>query len=780
MKAFLLCIVFLPPPVVAQFSDVYVWQPFYNTANRMGQLGITSGCQPNLFCPLDLALRSQLAVFVVRSLFQSNDNLYCFSPDPAWSQCGAPYGRTVCPFGSTCLCANSIPYFDDVQSGHGQFRWIQKARNLGASCGTSASPPMYSPDGAVSAFAAAIQTSRANQLKPCVPSTGICSGTVNDSSTDYPRDAYFQSDLPYGAYGFNFAQKARDTGAIAIGCAERSFCGFSSLTRGDLSYYITRGIVGEFKATRGVTQSPANKWTWEPSVVRGSTRWAMAWTEITQVFQPPEPGKPLDYAKSYTASWDPNSKTWLPPTQFQPPGSYNPVDFYVVWNPSQQRFEAVALDFITLSVHRGFSTDGVVWSYNPTPVMLGAVGSFWDYPSIAVDGYGRIAIAAVRTDFANNPPIGLYVTVSTDGGQTFSTPTLLANTDSVTGRGRHGRIVATSGLFHAFVPEFSQYDSPTPIKVHRYWSIDGGFNWTYVNTLLDFQAPKMSSWTANGEDHACIPETQGDCREVFYGTTVDAAGDPLSTRWSVVFPVNYNGKNNLFMCTSDRGCFFVNQAPYDQFLGSTSVAPDGSYWVNYQTFTRSGASSRYATNVFAQSIRYPPGQSGLGATVATGITPARWSLTSGSTRCVVSNCYGAGDYSKIAADYNNVVAVPQIQQGIGSQNTLHGIFDNERYGTFYAPYSIEPEGVARELKPGDPSLRTALLQFLEPLPTGPPVDHPSRRFAPNHVPITLGSSVRGLGKALPAEALPPARGHRWLAARLAAGITAGLRPGTAP
>jgi len=185
----------------------------------MGQLGITSGCQPGLFCPSGLLDRSQMAVFVVRSLLTSSANLVCFSPDPAWNsnpkKCEVTSEIQVCPSGLPyCNCSESIPYFQDVPSNHQFFQFIQKQRNLTATCGTSTSPPLFSPDGSVSALAAAIMTARANQLKPCQPSFSTCSGTVNDSATDFSQEAYFPSDLPPVAYGFNFAQKAKDTGAI--------------------------------------------------------------------------------------------------------------------------------------------------------------------------------------------------------------------------------------------------------------------------------------------------------------------------------------------------------------------------------------------------------------------------------------------------------------------------------------------------------------------------------------------------------------------------------------
>lgn len=58
-----------PVPPSQRFDDVPPGNPFYNFIDRMGTLGITSGCSvsPPLYCPTQSATRGQMAVFLVRA-----------------------------------------------------------------------------------------------------------------------------------------------------------------------------------------------------------------------------------------------------------------------------------------------------------------------------------------------------------------------------------------------------------------------------------------------------------------------------------------------------------------------------------------------------------------------------------------------------------------------------------------------------------------------------------------------------------------------------------------
>lgn len=56
-----------PTPPTQRFNDVPPSNQFYNFIERMGALGITSGCStvPPLYCPTQDVTRRQMAVFLV-------------------------------------------------------------------------------------------------------------------------------------------------------------------------------------------------------------------------------------------------------------------------------------------------------------------------------------------------------------------------------------------------------------------------------------------------------------------------------------------------------------------------------------------------------------------------------------------------------------------------------------------------------------------------------------------------------------------------------------------
>jgi hypothetical protein len=56
-------------PTTPFFTDVPATDIFFPHVQKMKELGITSGCSLNEYCPLSLTTRGQMAVFVVRGLF---------------------------------------------------------------------------------------------------------------------------------------------------------------------------------------------------------------------------------------------------------------------------------------------------------------------------------------------------------------------------------------------------------------------------------------------------------------------------------------------------------------------------------------------------------------------------------------------------------------------------------------------------------------------------------------------------------------------------------------
>jgi len=252
---------------------------------------------------------------------------------------------------------------------------------------------------------------------------------------------------------------------------------------------------------------------------------------------------------------------------------------------------------------------------------------------------------------------------------------------------------------------------------------------------------------------------------------LDAKGDPGSGRWSFVIPTRNGSRNNLMICTSDRYCGLVNpDSSRDQFLGSTAISPDGTYWASYHTFTPNVANP--VSNIVTHIVRIPPGNAPLAAYATThGTAPSAWRLLAagsyGSSRCSYFACYAAGDYNRMAVDNAGVTAVPLLQQSAATQtNDLFGIFtsDPAGVGVFYAPYSIEPPGSAEHWKAASERfssiteplpLSSAGLFFDPPAALGPATDAPDPRWTPNFVRYPAGADLRTLGTPAPFPAKDP-------------------------
>jgi hypothetical protein len=82
------------------FADVSPSDFGFKWIQHMFELGITSGCGSNLFCPNDTVTRAQMAVFVIRARYGANT-----------------------PFTSP-----AAPYFEDVPEGSFAYSWIQRLR----------------------------------------------------------------------------------------------------------------------------------------------------------------------------------------------------------------------------------------------------------------------------------------------------------------------------------------------------------------------------------------------------------------------------------------------------------------------------------------------------------------------------------------------------------------------------------------------------------------------------------------------------------------------------
>ena len=88
---------------VPYFTDVPASHPYFQWIQKLGDLGVTSGCTAATYCPSDPVTRGQMAVFVIRA------------------RLGA----------STAFAYPQLPYFADVPASHPFFAWIQKMKQIG-------------------------------------------------------------------------------------------------------------------------------------------------------------------------------------------------------------------------------------------------------------------------------------------------------------------------------------------------------------------------------------------------------------------------------------------------------------------------------------------------------------------------------------------------------------------------------------------------------------------------------------------------------------------------
>ncbi len=120
------------------FSDVPAGSFGFQWIQKMYELGITTGCAPNMFCPNDQVTRAQMAIFLIRMRY------------------GASY---VFDYPAT-------PYFTDVDPAAFGFAWIQRMKedNITSGC----SPTTYCPDNPVTRgdMATFVMRGAFNQLLP--------------------------------------------------------------------------------------------------------------------------------------------------------------------------------------------------------------------------------------------------------------------------------------------------------------------------------------------------------------------------------------------------------------------------------------------------------------------------------------------------------------------------------------------------------------------------------------------------------------------------------------
>jgi hypothetical protein len=91
------------------FTDVPQTSPFFKYIQKLREVGITTGCAENRFCPTEPTTRGQMAAFLMRA--------------------------KLAPLFGANFAAPTTPYFTDVPSTDPFFRHVQKLREMGITTG---------------------------------------------------------------------------------------------------------------------------------------------------------------------------------------------------------------------------------------------------------------------------------------------------------------------------------------------------------------------------------------------------------------------------------------------------------------------------------------------------------------------------------------------------------------------------------------------------------------------------------------------------------------------
>ena len=436
--------------------------------------------------------------------------------------------------------------------------------------------------------------------------------------------------------------------------------------------------------TNQISNNGQSIYRFEASAAAGST-WASIWTELPV-------GNPTA-AVSYASSWDGGG--WRPSSSLTLPNGLASIDAYLAWHPTWDggKFVFVPLDSApSRNVWFGYSNDsaGSSRTIRAADALVGgfdqAAGQFFncDYPSIGIDSGGRIIVGAVANPGSDNR---FFTIVSTDNGATFSVPAPIP-----TAFARNARIIGANGRFHAFPPTLDS-STNTINRVDR-WESTNGSAWSGPFLVASFASGPPNQSPSNVGSHP-----------VFYSPFLDARGT-ANGNWSVVFPANYMGFSNTYLCTNFRGCGFVNQGAADEFLAATNIASDDSIWVSYKTFAN-------GTTLRQDAFYFPAGGPTSDAIVHSAIDPASWYPAPSSLSRCLGACYIEGDYTHISS---NPYAAASLQFVSTSPPTNY----------LYQNFVQDPPGIGN-------------------IP----------QFVPKFVPFPLGFNVTGLSRPIPQNRRSP-------------------------
>lgn len=164
----------------------------------------------------------------------------------------AIYGGDSFPY-STNPYFNDVPRFDQYGNPVLYFPHVQRMYELGITTGC-ATPGAFCPFDSTLNYMAAVFTVRAAQYKAGNPLYIDPSVSRPDNYLPTSSSAWFV-DVPSYYDIYRYVQKIRDLG-ITTGCAPGYFCPNDVITRGQMTYYIVRGILDEFPPPTGLTSNP--------------------------------------------------------------------------------------------------------------------------------------------------------------------------------------------------------------------------------------------------------------------------------------------------------------------------------------------------------------------------------------------------------------------------------------------------------------------------------------------------------------------------------------------
>ena len=173
------------------FADVDPAGYAYAAINAMALHGITAGCGSNNFCPNDNVTRDEMAIFVVRAIYGSDNFTY-----------------------------STTPYFTDVTSSTFGFKWIQKLKELGVTAGCTTTT--YCPTQVVTRDQMAIFIIRAR--------LGLAIAGSPPTFT-YPTTPYFTDATAANEFAFPWIQRMKLEN-ITSGCMTTTYCPTEPVTHG--------------------------------------------------------------------------------------------------------------------------------------------------------------------------------------------------------------------------------------------------------------------------------------------------------------------------------------------------------------------------------------------------------------------------------------------------------------------------------------------------------------------------------------------------------------------